>query len=209
MRLPLVQVPTAGARWGWDAKAPFALAETWLGAAPDAGDSTRELVRSYLAAFGPATPADATAWSGLRGLRETFDALRPELVTFRDERGRELFDLPDAPRPDPDVDAPARFLPEFDNLVLSHDDRTRVVAAEHRPRVVSRNLQVAATFLVDGFVAGTWKAERKRGAAVLTVQPFAPLAAPARRALEAEGLALLAFAEPDARAAEVTFASAG
>ena len=207
MRLPLVQVPSPDAEWGWDAKAPFALADEWLGASPPSAatpaDGADVLVRRYLAAFGPATVTDAAAWSGLRGLRDAFERLRPELVTFRDERRRELFDLPDAPRPGEDADAPVRYLQEFDDLVLAHDDRTRVVADAHRGRIVSRNLQVAATFLVDGAVAGTWKVARARGTATLVLQPFTTLATPARRALHDEGVRLLAFAEPDARGHEI------
>jgi hypothetical protein len=208
MLIPLVQLPS-DSTWGFDAGGTFALAESWLGAAPAEDARPEALVRRYLAAFGPATPADAAAWSGLRGLRAAFDALRPELVTFRDGRGRELFDLADAPRPGGDADAPVRFLPEFDNLVLAHEDRTRVVDDAHRPRIVSKNLQVAATFLVDGRVAGTWKGERARGVAVVAVQPFAALRAAARRALEAEGEALARFLEPDARGHEVRIAAPG
>ena len=146
----------------------------------------------------PATPADAQAWSGMGGLRDTFEALRPSLVTFRDARKRELFDLPDAARPDEDTPAPVRFVPDFDNLVLAHDDRTRIIADEHRPRVTLKNLQVRATFLVDGVVAGTWKSERKRKAAVLVIEPFGAVAKRARTALEAEGERLIAFLEEDA-----------
>ncbi|HKV10389.1 MAG TPA: winged helix DNA-binding domain-containing protein, partial [Thermoanaerobaculia bacterium] len=191
--LPLVQVPTDAA-WGFPAAAAFALADEWLGM----GISTDEapahaLVRRYLAAFGPATPGDAQVWSGLSGLRPVFEELRPDLVTFRDERKRELFDLPEARRPEEDEPAPVRFLPEFDNLVLSHDDRTRVMADEHRSRVVSKNLQVSATFLVDGFVAGTWKVERKKKTAALVLEPFDPLAKKTLAALEKEGDALLRF----------------
>jgi hypothetical protein len=200
MHLPLVQVPTEGAAWGWDAKAPFIPADAWLGADCAPASGAEALVRRYLAAFGPATPADAGAWSGLKGLRATFAAMRDELVTLRDERGRELFDLPDAPRPGGDADAPARFLPDFDNLVLAHDDRTRVVADAHRPRIVSKNLQVAATVLVDGVVAGTWTVEKARGTATVVVRPFATLATRDQRALEAEAGALARFVEPDARA---------
>ncbi|HEX5830464.1 MAG TPA: winged helix DNA-binding domain-containing protein [Gemmatimonadaceae bacterium] len=202
VQLPLVMVPTAGA-WGWDPKSEFALADAWLGIAPHEDASPHALVRRYLAAFGPATPADASAWSGLRGLRPVFETLRPELVVFRDEAGRELFDLPDAPRPDPDASAPVRFLPDFDNLVLAHDDRARVLAPEHRARIVSKNLIVAPTFLVDGRVAGTWRITRSRGTAVLTLNPFGALGRRLRGELEEEGTALLRFVEEGAKVYEV------
>jgi hypothetical protein len=209
MQLPLVQVPNETSAWGWETGPAFALAESWLSSAADDDDGAQQaFVRRYLAAFGPATATDAQTWSGLKGLRGTFDAMRDELATFRDARGRELFDLPDAPRPGEDADAPARFLPEFDSLVLAHDDRTRVIADEHRPRVVSKNLQVAATFLVDGVVAGTWKAAHVRGAAVLTATPFGAVPRRARATLEAEGESALRFVEPDAKAYEVAFAAA-
>jgi hypothetical protein len=203
MHLPLVQVPT-DSQWGFPAASDFALAEDWLGMKVSVEPvPAHDLVRRYLAAFGPATPGDAQAWSGLSGLRPVFEELRPELVTFRDERKRELFDLPDAPRPSEDEPTPVRFLPEFDNLVLSHDDRTRIMADEHRPKVTLKNLQVRATFLVDGFVAGTWKVERKKKVAALIVEPFAKLTRAAVRALEEEGDALLRFAEEDAEAREM------
>jgi hypothetical protein len=201
--VPLLQVPDAEAAWGWDAKAPFARAEPWIGAPLAAGASPETLVRRYLAAFGPAAPADATAWSGVRGLRATFDALRPELVVVRDAAGRELFDLPDAPRPPEDAPAPPRFLPDYDNVILGHDDRTRIVPAAYRPRLTTKNLQVPPTFLVDGLVAGTWRSARTRGVATVTVRPFAKLARPARDALHAEGVRLARFLEPEARGHEV------
>jgi hypothetical protein len=202
MQLPLVQVPTEMA-WGFPAASDFALAEDWLGKKVSDPAPAHELVRRYLAAFGPATPGDAQAWSGLSGLRPVFEELRPELVTFRDERKRELFDLPDAPRPSEEQPVPVRFLPEFDNLVLSHDDRTRIIADEHRPKVTLKNLQVRATFLIGGFVAGTWKVERKKKVAALIVEPFAKLSKAAIKALEEEGDALLRFAEEDAEAREI------
>jgi hypothetical protein len=205
--LPLVQVPT-DAPWGFPAAADFALADGWLAReVSTTATSAEAMVLRYLAAFGPATPADAQAWSGMAGLRDVFETLRPSLVTFRDERKRELFDVPDAPRPDEDVAAPARFVADFDNLVLSHDDRARIVADEHRPRVTLKNLQVRATFLVDGFVAGTWKSERKRKTAVLVIEPFAAVAKRTRTALEQEGERLLAFLEEDAADREIRWAT--
>jgi hypothetical protein len=206
MGLPLVQIPT-DARWGFPASSDFVLADAWLGTTVPTTDApARALVRRYLAGFGPATPADAQVWSGLPALRDVFESLRPTLVTFRDAKKRELFDLPDAARPVADAPAPVRFIPEFDNLVLSHADRTRVLADEHRPRVVLKNLQVRATFLVDGLVAGTWKIERKKNAASLFVEPFRPLARKTVAELEAEGDRLLGFTEDDAEVRDIRFA---
>jgi hypothetical protein len=194
--LPLVMVTSEDGRWGFDRVAEFALAEQWLGSEPAPADPAA-LVRSYLAAFGPASAADAQTWSGAGGLKQVLQGLRDELAVFRDERGRELFDLPDAPRPDADTPAPPRLLPEFDNLVLAHEDRSRVIADEHRPLVTTKNLRVRATFLVDGVVAGTWTIEAKRRLATLRLAPFGKLTKAAARALTAEAEALVRFAEPE------------
>lgn len=202
--LPLVQVP-AEARWGWPAAAEFAPADAWIGRAIPDGADLRPLVLAYLAAFGPASVRDAATWSGARELAPAFEALRPKLRSFRGEDGRELFDLPDAPRPPVTVAAPARFLPDYDNLLLAHADRARVIADEHRKRVATANLRILPTFLVDGRVAGTWSIARARATARLTVEPFAPLARADRAALEEEARALVAFCEPDAKATEVRF----
>jgi Winged helix DNA-binding domain len=187
MNLPLAMVPSDD-RWSFPSDAPFALAEI---GEPDA----QALVRRHLAAFGPATSADIQTWSGLGGLRETVAGM--ELVEFKHGR-RTLYDLPDAPRPDEDTPAPPRLLPEFDSLLLAHKDRTRVVADEHRKSLTTKNLRVKAVFLVDGFVAGTWTAARKRDTATLTLAPFAKLPKPAVAGLTEEGEELLRFAEPDA-----------
>ena len=208
--LPLVQVPTDDP-WAFPSSAAFdsaeswlaqklgsASAESWLAQKPGSDPSLLVLVRRYLAAFGPATIRDAQRWSGIADLAPAFEALRPDLVTFRDDKRRELFDLPGAPRPSADTAAPVRFLPDFDNLILGHDDRRRIVADEHRPALTTKNLQVKATFLVDGFVAGTWTIERAKHTATLVLAPFIPLSKPTRAALEAEGALLLAFVEPDA-----------
>jgi hypothetical protein len=204
--LPIVQVPTIDeSPWGYPATTDFACADTWIGKPVGADPAPDALVLRYLAAFGPATAADVQTWSALSGIAPVLERLRKQLVTFTDERGRELFDLPKAPRPSADTPAPVRFLPDFDNLVLSHADRTRVVADAHRPALVTKNLQVRATFLVDGFVAGTWTVERKKAAAALAIAPFGRISRAVREALEEEGLALLRFAEPDAEKLAVRF----
>jgi len=200
--LPLVMVPNED-EWGFAAAACFACADTWIKKSIGADTKPHALVQRYLAAFGPATPADAQTWSGLKGLSAVFDELRPKLSVFRDERGRELFDLPSAPRPDADVPVPVRFLPEFDNIVLSHADRSRIVDDAHRSAIVTKNLQVRATFLVDGFVAGTWSVERKKTAATMIVQPFTKLSRAAQQDLMKEAQLVLEFAERDAKTRDV------
>ena len=152
------------------------------------------MVLRYLGAFGPASVKDAQTWSGLTRLGEIFERLRPRLRTFRDEGGKELFDLPDAPRPDPDVPAPARYLPAFDNLILSHADRARVIADDYRKAIASKNGMVPATFLIGGFARGLWKMERTRGKAALSIEPFESLSRDERDALVEEGERLLRFA---------------
>ncbi|MCC7123676.1 MAG: AlkZ family DNA glycosylase [Acidobacteria bacterium] len=198
LTLPLVQVPVDDNPWAFPGSAAFSTADSWLKARVSTKAATATaMMRRYLAAFGPASVTDAQAWSGIPKLAPVFEAMRDELITFRDERKRELFDLPDALRPAADTAAPVRFLPEFDTAILGHHDRTRIISDEHRRRVSTKNLQVLATILVDGEVAGTWTIERKKRRAVLTAQPFAPLPARVRKALVQEGEALLAFTEGD------------
>ena len=191
MHLPLAMVPTED-RWSFPSDAKFKLAESPRGKA-----DPRALVRRHLGAFGPASTADIQTWSGLRGIAEVLEQMSDELVTLQHGR-RTLFDLPGAPRPDEDVAAPPRLLPEFDSLLLAYKDRSRVVADEHRRSLTTKNLRVKAAFLVDGFVAGSWTVARKRDTATLALAPFAKLPRAAAGALEQEAESLLRFAEPDA-----------
>ncbi|MDL5155906.1 winged helix DNA-binding domain-containing protein [Actinomycetospora termitidis] len=180
--LPVVQVPPRGL-WRQAGGAEFTPLADWLGGPrPSSGTG---LVRRYLAAYGPAATADLRAWSGLAGLPQEVDAVRDELVSFRDARGRELLDLPDAPRPDPDTPVPVRFLPAFDNAVLGYDDRSRIIDDAHR------GLSVAGTrfVLLDGRVAATWTVS----AGVVTVEPLRRFSRQDRSAVAKEGRALATF----------------
>jgi hypothetical protein len=198
--LPLVQVPPRGV-WGQTSQVTLTTADAWLGRPLAAQPSIDQVMLRYLAAFGPASVADAGTWSRITGLREVFERLRPQLMTFRDERGRELFDLPDAPRPDPETPAPARFLPEYDNVLLSHEDRTRVVDRWLIDPVFTRG-----SLLVDGFVNGGWSLKRTKRAVTLTLEVFDELSGAVRAEVEAEGETLLRFLAPTAetRTLEVT-----
>jgi len=190
---PLVQVPPRGI-WGASGQAMHTTAESWLGRPLETNGSLDHLVLRYLAGFGPATVMDMQAWSGLTGLGEIVDRLRPRLRTFREEAGRELLDLPDAPRPDPAGSAGVRFLPEFDNVLLSYADRTRIISDEDRKRIHTVNGLVPGTVLVDGLVRGKWKIDRGGGAGKLVIEPFRKLSKHESSAIADEGLRLLSFA---------------
>ncbi|MER6419444.1 winged helix DNA-binding domain-containing protein [Streptomyces sp. NPDC001137] len=192
-KLPLVQVTPRGL-WGKSGQVALTTLEHWLGRAPaarPAAPSPDATVLRYLAAFGPASVKDMQTWAGLTRLREVFERLRSQLVTFRDESGVELFDLPEAPRPDAETPAPPRFLPEFDNLLLSHADRTRVVPAEYWGRSWAGN-QAYCTFLVDGFLAGVWRSAE----GALVIEPFGTLTKAQRADLVEEGARMLDTMHP-------------
>ncbi|WP_031515703.1 winged helix DNA-binding domain-containing protein [Streptomyces sp. NRRL F-5123] len=199
--LPLVQLPPRGV-WGAGGETTYGLLDEWLGAEPAEAADCAETVRRYLAAFGPAAPADLQKWSGLTGLKSAFAGL--DLRTYTTEDGRELYDLPEAELADPDVPVTARFVADFDNVLLSHADRTRIVPEAYRTRVMTVNGIVRGTILVDGFVAGTWRFVRAKGTAAVEVTHFAPLSPADRGSLTSEALRLLATTDPDARP-EVTF----
>lgn len=197
--LPLVQVPPRGL-WGRAGQPRLTLLDHWIGRGsatlPSRVADPATLVRRYLAAFGPASVRDAQAWSGLGGLGEIFDALRSELVVFRTENGVELFDLPEAPRPDSSTPAPVRILAQYDNVLLSLADRTRLVSDADRRRLVTKNGIVAATVLVGGTVAASVRRTTTRRSAILEVTPWRRLSSANRSAIEAEGLRLLKFSAP-------------
>jgi len=195
--VPLVQVPPR-AVWGRSGPSRHTSAEHWLGpqAARHGPLGLPVLVTRYLGAFGPATVRDVQAWSGLTGVRSAVEQLRPSLLTFRDENGAELFDLPSAPRPDADVPVPVRLIAEFDNLVLSHADRSRVVSAASFGRLSTNNGIFPGSVLIDGFVAGMWRLARAKQAATLTIELFGPAREHAQVRSEAERM--LAFCAPEA-----------
>jgi hypothetical protein len=205
--VPLVQVPAEG-KWGYSTSAPYARAEDWLERRlPDSQDP-RPLIRSYLAAFGPATVRDVQAWSGLAGLKAAVDELKDDLRILRDQRGAELFDLPGAPIAPAEAPAPPRFLPDYDNVLLAYAERSRVIAHEHRAAVFLTAGRVRATFLIDGFVDGTWRVEKHKGLAALVIEPFGRLATEDRDALVSEGEKLIRFVEDGAESFSVRIAKA-
>jgi hypothetical protein len=154
--LPVIQVPPRGL-WGTKGPARWTTTEAWLGTSPHQKGSVESLVFRYLKAFGPASVQDVRVWSGLAGLREIVERMRPRLRVFRDETGTELFDVPEGPNPDSDIPAPPRFLPEYDNLLLSHANRSRFFHGDLTPPGWVGNV------LIDGFYAGHWKVDAKRG----------------------------------------------
>jgi hypothetical protein len=194
--MPLIQVPPRGL-WGRSGQPMFARMESWLGAELPAPDPDSVVTR-YLAAFGPATPADLRTWSGLTGARELVERLRPTLRTFHDETGRELFDVPDGPLPDPETRAPVRFLPEYDNILLAHADRSRMGDEKDRAFFSLDSAPGPGTVLVDGFVSGRWRLRRDGDVATLVVEMFREASDADREAIEEEGSALIAFLAADA-----------
>ncbi|HJQ28607.1 MAG TPA: winged helix DNA-binding domain-containing protein [Rubrobacter sp.] len=202
---PLVQVPPRGI-WGSGGQATWTTTEAWLGRPLDPDLSPDEMVIRYLGAFGPATVGDVRTWSGLSGLREVIEGLRPRLRTFRDENGRELFDLPDAPLPDPDTPVPPRFLPEYDNVLLSHSDRTRIIPDNRRVPLPPGGGGMRGTLLVDGFFGGTWSTASARGRVTLDIEPFERLSKEDADALAEEGERLVRFVGEGADTFEVRFA---
>jgi hypothetical protein len=193
---PLVFVPPRGT-WGGRGQVKTTTVEAWLGRPVGPASSLDDLVTRYLAAFGPASVIDMQAWSGMTRVREVFERLRPRLRTFRDERGKELFDLPRAPRPDPETPAPPRLLPDYDNILLAHEDRSRILGPGRHLGMFSSNAVMKGSLLLDGFVRAIWLPVKGHNARTLEISPFdEPIRRHDQPAIIEEGLRLLAFLAP-------------
>ncbi len=196
--VPLVHVPWEGEGYG---RSQYLLAEDWLGTdggAPTEGDARVHLARRYFAAFGPASIEDLVAYvgrgkGGIGVWREAVKDLGDALVELQGDDGRTLYDSAGGPRPGGDAPAPPRLLARWDSLLLSHapKQRQRIIADNHRARVFTKNADVLPTFLLDGFVAGTWELSRGDGRAEIALRPFGTLRQPDRAALEDEAARLL------------------
>jgi hypothetical protein len=201
---PLVQVPPRGV-WGAGGRARYATLEAWTGRELEPAPSLDDLVLRYLGAFGPASVMDMQKWSGLTRLGDVLERLRPQLVTFRDEHGKELFDLPDAPRPDPEVPAPVRLLGEYDNLLLGHADRRRIIPGDFPWQAMLAPGRFVNNLLVDGMLRATWWPERDgKRRTTLAIRPFRELSAAERQEVAEEAQAMVDFAS-EAEVRDVRF----
>ena len=201
--LPLVQVPPRGL-WRQTSRATNTTAEAWLGGPLDPSTAADDAVLRYLAAFGPATVADMRIWSWLTGLRAVVDRLRPRLRIYQDEAGRELFDVEDGLMVDPDVPAPIRFLPTYDNIFLSHDDRSRILIE----RMTVPDLIWRGGVLVDGFISGAWRIRRDKRQATMTIELVPDITSAQRHEIEEEAARAFAFVAPDVETRDVQLVKA-
>jgi len=206
----LISAPPGG-HWEYGGTdAPYVAARHWIkgGARPTEDDALELLIRRGVAAFGPVTLSDIAKFAGQvpARVRPALERLVPKLAIFTDEHKRTLYDLPRAPRPDPETPAPVRFLPRYDELLIAYQHRDRVMPERHRPAVYSKNAIVEAVLLIDGFGAGTWGLVRGKTDAVVRIAPFARLSLADRRAAAAEGERLARFLAPDAKTHGVRFA---
>jgi Winged helix DNA-binding domain len=193
--VPLVQLPPRGV-WGRGGQARYATLEAWTGRAMESSPSIDAVVLRYLAAFGPATVMDVQNWSGLTKLKPVLERLRDRLVTFADESGRELFDLPDAPRPGADAPAPVRLLGEYDNVLLGHADRARIIPADFPWEAMLSHGRYVNNLLVDGMLRATWWIERDTAA--LAIRPHHELTPAERDEVEAEARRMASFSGAEA-----------
>lgn len=206
--VPMVQVPPRGV-WRKSGAVRFAALDAWVGRPLPSTVDREAIVLRYLAAFGPASVRDAQAWSGVTRLGEIFERLRGRLSSFRDEEGRALFDLPDAPRPDPETPAPVRFLPDFDNLLLSHADRSRFISPEDRVKMTYAQGPFPGMLLLDGSAFGQWHLMRDAGSVTMVLRLARQLSAEDEAAVRTEADAMLRFYVPNAGVRSVELASYG
>ena len=202
--LPLVQVPPRGL-WGRTGRPTNTTAEAWLGSPMQVTPSVDDLVLRYLAAFGPASVSDIRVWSWLTGLREVIDRLRPRLRTFRDEAGRELLDVEDGVVADEGLPASIRFLPQYDNVFLSHDDRSRILVGG----VKVEDLVWKGGVLIDGYLGAAWRIARDKKATTMTVTSYVALTGEQRADIEAEGERLFTFLAGDAEGRQIEIVAGG
>jgi hypothetical protein len=202
--VPLVQVTPRGV-WGQTLQPTFTTLASWLGPqTPDTPASLEELLLRYLRAFGPASTADIRTWSWLSDVRSIIAHLRPQLRIYRDQEGRELYDVQDGVFADPSAAAPVRFLPQYDNVFLAHADRSRIMDAV----TWGTSFTHRGSFLVDGFLAGAWKLTEKKRDATLVVDVRTRARSAERVQIREEAEALLAFLSPEARARRLRLESA-
>jgi hypothetical protein len=195
--VPLVQVPPRGV-WGRSGMVRFAALDDWVGRPVPKRMSPAPILRRYLAAYGPASAADAQMWSGITRLGEVLDGMRRELLVFRDPAGRELFDLPDAPRPDADIPAPPRFLADFDNLLLSHADRSRFVSDQARMTLAYRSGPIPGSLLVDGRLVGAWHLRSEGDVTTVVIGLAQPVTPEQEAAVRLEADAMVEFSRSGA-----------
>ena len=201
--LPIVQVPPRGL-WGKKAAPKATTAQVWLDQPLATETAADDAVLRYLAAFGPATVADIRIWSWLTGLREVVDRLRPRLRTYRDEAGRELFDVEDGLFVDPDVPAPIRLLPQYDNIFLSHDDRSRILIE----KMTVPDLIWRGGVLIDGYISGAWRIRREKGRATMTIELVPQVTGAQRVELEEEAARAFAFVAHDVETRDIEIVQA-
>jgi hypothetical protein len=190
-RETLIQIPPTRV-WGHGGPPLLSRIENWTGESLSDPIAPPDLVRRYLAAYGPASVTDMQSWSGLTKLAPAFEALKGELVEFTGTDGRTLYDLPDGPRPDPEIPAPVRFLPEYDNVWLGLADRYRIQPQLAKDRMVLVNGYIAA-YTVDGFIAGNWTMNRQKDLLTITILPFRQLSGAEAAEVDAEARAVGAF----------------
>ena len=193
--LPLVQVPPSGT-WGVGTRATYTTAASWLGEA--APSDLLSLFRRYLRAFGPADVMDFQTWTGLTGLKSRLKPQLESLASYRAAEGRLLYDLPELPIIDEDTAAPIRFLPEYDNILIAHKDRGRILPEAHRKKVFVSAGRVLGSVVIAGFVGAIWKVERGKTGPTLRVTLFEEQARAMHDSIEAEGQRLMSFILDDA-----------